>query len=142
VGRRKLGSCERSREGYEVSKLAEAKQILAERGRTRYGVLEDENGCLCPIGALCVAYTGGSGQDPETDAYGAAYGPTDPEHLADLRALAVTAHARMVDTPPPGHWNPASTNYSWIYRYNDESLELNHTDDEVLSLFDDAQAAL
>ena len=124
-----------------MSKLAEAKQILAERGRTAEGVLEDGNGCLCPIGALCVAYTGKSGQDPEDNTYGEPYDPTDPEHRADLRALAQVAHDRQVNPVVRSTWNPTSTDHSWIYRYNDNGITKGgHSDDEVLSLFDDAKA--
>ncbi len=115
-----------------MSKLAEAKQILAERGRTIEGGLEDKNGCLCPIGALCVAYTGTSGQDvhnPEMDPYN----PVDKEHRADLYALARAAYNRY----PDNQTFHCATDYSWVFRYNDR---IDRTDEQVLSLFDDAKA--
>jgi hypothetical protein len=119
-----------------MSKLAEAKQILAERGRTIDGSLENSSGCLCPIGALCVAHTGESGETQYPGQYPGVnpYHPYTDEHMADLLALSKAAFYRgdMAPFSPTGY-QPEIDDYSWVYRYNDTPV---HTDEQVLSLFD------
>jgi hypothetical protein len=113
-----------------MSKLAEAKQILAERGRTTE-VLEDGKGCLCPIGALAMAHTGFSGQTEDVDAYR----PADPDHAADLSALVKVAKRRLGHESRSGNSYIFVTPYTYVYRYNDDA---SRPDEEVLSLFDEA----
>lgn len=77
---------------------------------------------------------------PKPDPPREPYDPTDPEHRADLEALARVAHnrARAVIS---SSWNPSSRDHSWIYRYNDHRVGSDApSDEDVLSLFDDAKA--
>lgn len=122
-----------------MSKLAEAKALLAERGRTSEGSLEDKNGCLCPLGALNVVYTGfsGAGIDPNDTTCVRSYEPTDPDHVADVKALARVASGRL----PRIFEVEADDDYSYVYRYNDNrEAGVPGYDADVLSLFDDAVA--
>lgn len=136
-----------------MSKLAEAKQLLAERGRTWDGDLESKDGCLCPLGALALAYNGESGEGPmlyldrETDLeeynrairlVQLAYTPVDLEHQADILALSYAAEERgiprVVDLAT---YSPAER----VYLFNDRR-DGHVFDDEVLALFDQAQGEL
>jgi hypothetical protein len=113
-----------------MSKLLEARDILAERGLTQDGNLENlETGCVCALGALNIAYTGESGQD--TDDEFDAYSPADPEHEADIEALARAVRKR----------GPIQHDRTWtiVYAYNDLT---STTEAEVLSLFTEAAASL
>lgn len=116
-----------------MSKLAEAKQILAERGRTAIGVLEDSNGCVCPLGALNVAYYGaaddGVFNGEETWGYDFDERPGQKD---DILALAQVAFKRLGENRAYSY-----PSYHDIYRYND-GLHGDEHDQEVLSLFDEA----
>lgn len=116
-----------------MSKLLEAKALLIERGIARSGGLEDPNGCLCALGALNMAYTGGSGQSMDDEGFDLPYFPQDLDHLADVAALAAVVASRA-----PYLVREADNEVSYlVWRYNDIS---RHTDEDILSLFDEADA--
>jgi len=114
-----------------MTKLLEARDILSQRGLTQDGDLENLNtGCVCALGALNIAYTGVSGQDSDDELD--AYMPFDPEHRADIHALAKVVRLR----------EPRTIGYSpevAVYAYNDRN---STTELDILSLFTEAAASL
>ena len=114
-----------------MSKLLEAKALLIERGIARSGGLENSNGCLCALGALNMAYTGVSGHDDDENDY--PYYPEDPNHFADVAALAAVVANRV----PHLVGEAGNQVSSLVWYYNDSKRA---TDEDILSLFDEADA--
>jgi len=113
-----------------MTKLLEARDILSQRGLTKDGTLENSStGCLCALGALNMAYWGCSGEGEDSlDAYW----PSDPDQVADLRALAKEVVRRK-------SWSNELEDCKPIYRYNDDP---STTLEDMLSLFTEAAANL
>lgn len=117
-----------------MSKLAEAKNLLITKGRT-IGWLEDsDTGCLCPLGALALAYYGEAdpyAEDEDGNFRSYAYDPEAEGHAEDLWALADVIRQRnegLRGLPDTGT----------IFRFNDSYAK---SDAEVLSVFDEAIAS-
>ena len=118
-----------------MSKLAEAKALIQERGRTNRGLLEDWDGCLCPLGALNMAYTGESGEYLEGRSPVSAYNPSNGNQVADIERLARVVRARY--THPYAGSDRDQPYYCYVYQYNDRDAT---TDEDIYSLFDEAMA--
>lgn len=118
-----------------MSKLAEAKALIQERGRTNKGLLEDSDGCLCPLGALNMAYTGESGEYSDSVSLAGAYTPSSVDQVDDINRLAKVARAREL-SPYIGA-DRGQPYYCYVYQYNDRGAT---TDEDIYSLFDEAMA--
>lgn len=117
-----------------MSKLLEARDILAARGLTQSGGLEDpETGCVCALGALNIAYTGASGADYDTNFDDSPYFPANPEQRADLEKFARVVRRKLPDSD---HYL-GETDSFFVWRFND--LVARDIDD-VVDAFNHAAA--
>lgn len=116
-----------------MSKLEEARDILTSVGRTK-GELCDDNGCMCPLGALASAHGMTTDQLTSEDFVERelAYAGISDDHKADILWLAkATAlwHPKAVE-PESDHYNAG-----FVWRYNDRQTR---ADEQIIALFNKA----